>query len=141
MDNNSLREFRILHSELIENYQYIEHELEGIYAELSKDDFIEAIGEVLNDTVGKLLKKISDLQNDRHIYILSDELIERIREATKNRNFWCHSCYIDLPVRSDYEDEVLDEVFAPVKADLKEASEIRQILFKLKMENVKLKRE
>ena len=92
----TLDKFRILHSTLVEHYQFIEVHLEGIYAAVSNKSFAEALKDVEKDGLGGILRDIQWLERKKKIDVLTDEECDRLRHIFERRNFWCHSCYTEL---------------------------------------------
>lgn len=129
----TLEEFRLTHSELIEQYQFIEHHLEGIYSCLNGDkSFYEGMLEVERDTIPRLLNRIRTIQTEKGNIVLTEEELKTIEEICDSRNFWCHNCYVDLSF--DYRTGDPRNAFDIKKMlkDLVEAKAIRDWLFKKK---------
>lgn len=93
MDN---KEFRIYHANLIEQYQMIEHDLEGLYGLLDKGSFDELTKRVENDTMGELIRKVRFLIKECKENLLSSSDFDNLENIRNDRNYWCHSCYLDL---------------------------------------------
>lgn len=93
----SLEDFRKKHSEVIEHYQFIEYNLEGIYAALQeKKSFMGGMEDVEKDNIKALMNRIRRIQKERNECIISEEEYEAIIAICDRRNFWCHNCYVDL---------------------------------------------
>ncbi len=60
-----LNEFRILHSTLIEHYQFIEAHLEGIYAAVSDKPFVIGLQEVEKDSLSGVVREIKELEREK----------------------------------------------------------------------------
>lgn len=58
----TLEKFRILHSTLIEHYQFIENHLKGIYAKLFNGSFYDGWLTVENDNLNYLINEIKKLE-------------------------------------------------------------------------------
>ena len=137
----TLEEFRLTHSELIEQYQFIEHHLEGIYSCLSEDkSFYEGMLEVEKDTIPRLISRIRSIQKDSEIELLNEEEFKKIMGICESRNFWCHNCYVDLSFdcrtggpKNGYDIEKM-------LRDLSEAKDIRDWLFEKKFSLLPSKR-
>lgn len=91
-------EYRILHSQIIEQYQLIEFHLEGLFALIVSDgdNFEELARRVENDAMGELIRKVRFLVKE---FKFSDLLtkddfatLERIRD---DRNFYCHENFLE----------------------------------------------
>lgn len=89
----TLEEYRIKHSMLIEQYQWIEFDLEGLYAALSDDPFHEAIQEIEKDSIGGVVREIRKIENQKSIAVFSEEEYEELDQIRERRNFWSHQCY------------------------------------------------
>lgn len=55
-----LTEFRIAHSTVMEHYQFIERELEGIYATLSGKHLYEGLKDVENYSISKVIRMVQE---------------------------------------------------------------------------------
>ena len=126
-----LEEFRIKHSLLIENYQFIEHHLEGIYAAISGKNFISALDDVELSNVGKLVFEIRKIENQSNISVIPIEVYNRIDESRLRRNYWCHNCYVDMTFKLNGDPKKEKDISA-LNRDLREAEELREILFEIK---------
>lgn len=129
--------FRILHSTLIEHYQFIEAHLEGIYAQLYSEDkslntLYNGLQEVKRDSINRLIHLIKQLEKEKGFSLLSDFDYERLAYTCTRRNFWCHNCYYDMvfdrrtgePKKGDME---------LLQKDLSEAKQLRDELYQLYM--------
>lgn len=92
----SMDEFRINHSKLIEQYQLIEHHLEGLFAICGSGDFEELAHRVENDTMGELIRKVRFITKEKHIDVLDKNDFAILDEIRDSRNYWCHQCYLDI---------------------------------------------
>ncbi len=126
-------EFRRMHSELIEHYQYIEHNLEGLYASICKAPFLIGLREVDKDNISALIRKIDAIQAERQLVILSEEEINRLNAVRDRRNFWCHNCYVTLHLDLAPKGLVDQETAQMLMNDYYEAEEVRQLLFDRKL--------
>ena len=91
----TLEEYRIKHSMLIEQYQWIEFDLEGLYAFLSHEPFHKAIQEIEKDAIGGVVWEIKRIEDQRNIVVFSREEYEVLDGIRERRNFWTHECYTD----------------------------------------------
>ena len=92
----TLEEFRVLHSTLIEHYQFIEAHLDGIYAALSDKPFSVGVKEVERDSLSGVVREIRDLEREMGKTVLTEAEHKQLRQIIDRRNFWCHCCYFEL---------------------------------------------
>lgn len=91
----TLEEYRVRHSILIEQYQWIEFDLEGLYAALSDEPFYEALREIERDSIGGVVREIQKIEKEKNITIFSDEEYQQLDMLRERRNFWSHVCYTE----------------------------------------------
>ena len=91
-----LKEFRIIHSTLIEHYQIIEAHLEGIYAAISGKPFGEGLKEVEKGSLSSAVRELRELEKEKGIAVLTTEEYMQLRQIIERRNFWCHCCYFEM---------------------------------------------
>ena len=91
----TLEEYRIKHSMLIEKYQRIEFDLEGLYAALSYDSFYEALQEIEKDSIGGVVREIKRIEDQQRIVVFTEKEYEELDEIRERRNFWSHKCYVE----------------------------------------------
>ncbi len=91
----TLEEYRIKHSLLIEQYQWIEFDLEGLYAALSEDPFHEALREIEKDSIGGVVREIKRIENQKKIVVFTEAEYDEMDKIRERRNFWSHKCYIE----------------------------------------------
>ena len=91
----TLEQYRILHSALMEQYQWIEFDLEGLYAFICEKPFLEAIEEIEKDAIGGVVREIQRIEQQRAINVFSQEKYERLDRIRERRNFWSHACYTE----------------------------------------------
>lgn len=91
-----LDEFRILHSSLIEHYQFMEAHLEGIYAAISGKPFLDGIREIERDSLSGVVREIRTVEREKKIKIFTEEEYTSLRQIIERRNFWCHCCYFEM---------------------------------------------
>ena len=91
----TLEEYRIQHSMLIEQYQWIEFDLEGLYATISDEPFCEALRVIEKDSIGGVVREIQKIEKEKDITVFSDEEYQELDMLRERRNFWCHVCYTE----------------------------------------------
>lgn len=94
-DNMTLEEYRIKHSMLIEQYQWIEFDLEGLYAAISDEPFCEALREIEKDSIGGVVREIRKIEKEKNITVFSDDEYQELDMLRERRNFWSHACYTE----------------------------------------------
>lgn len=131
-----LQTFRITHSKLIEHYQHIEANLEGIYAALSGKIFAEGLRDVENDSLSRIVKEIKKIDAS----VFTGEEYEQLDRVFERRNFWCHNCYYDLVFDRKTQGPKKIEDVKQMYADLREAEDLRDELFAKKKRLMDLSR-
>lgn len=128
----NIKEFRIIHSTMIEHYQFIELHLEGIYAQICGKEFVCGLRDVEKSSISRLIQQIKKIEAERQIKILSDLDYEKLEHICTRRNYWCHECYtnmaFDRKTNAPKEKYLLNII-----EDLKEAETLRDSLFQKKM--------
>ena len=127
-----LKEFRITHSTLIEHYQFMESHLEGIYAAISDKPFVVGLKEIERDSLSGVVREIRELEKEKGITVFTDEEHKQLRQIIERRNFWCHSCYYEMPfdLETGGPAKITDE--QRLFEDLKTAEQWRERLFQKK---------
>lgn len=92
----TLEEYRIQHSTLIEQYQWIEFDLEGLFAFICGEPFYEAIQEIEKDSIGGVVREIKKIEKERNIVVFFDYEYEELDQIRQRRNFWTHACYTEV---------------------------------------------
>lgn len=91
----TLEEYRMKHSMLIEQYQWIEFDLEGLCAALSEAPFRKALQEIERDSIGGVLREIKKIEDQQNITVFSETEYEELDQIRERRNYWCHVCYTE----------------------------------------------
>lgn len=91
----TLEEYRMKHSMLIEQYQWIEFDLEGLCAALSEEPFYKALQEIEKDSIGGVVREIKKIENQQNITVFSEAEYEELDQIRERRNYWCHVCYTE----------------------------------------------
>ena len=91
----TLEEYRIRHSMLIEQYQWIEFDLEGLCAAISDEPFSEAIREIERDSIGGVVREIRRIEKEKNMTIFSEDEYQELDMLRERRNFWSHACYTE----------------------------------------------
>ena len=89
-------EFRVLHSEVIEYYQYIEMHLKGVCAALLADeerDWFARLDDYETDPLGKLLLTIKTHQVEKDLFLFSSDDFNALVRLRQSRNYWVHQCF------------------------------------------------
>lgn len=121
-------EFRIMHSRVIEYYQYIEMHLRGICAALLADaekDWFERLGDYEADPLGKLIRQIKHLQEEKHLALFTPSDFEALDGVRNARNYWAHQCFsaIIMPVTFLKGNVRRSEITARIELDFQDAVE------------------
>ena len=104
--NMEINDFRINHSRIIEQYQLIEWHLEGIFGLLEQGDFEELTHRVENDTMGELIRKVRFLIKENKLNLIDKQDFSILDDIRDDRNFWCHSCFLEVNDNPDKYEEV-----------------------------------
>lgn len=133
----TLEKFRILHSTLIEHYQFIESHLEGIYAAVCDKSLADGLNDVKRDGLAGILQDIRHQERVKNLQVFDDRQEDQLRDLFQRRNFWCHSCYLELPfdLKTGGPANVLDA--QQMLEDLKTAEHWREFLFGMKIKLLK----
>lgn len=135
----TLEKFRILHSTLIEHYQFMEAHLEGIYAAVSDKPFAVGVMEIERDTMGGVIREIRDLELEKGIRIFNAQEYERLRQIIERRNYWCHCCYFEMAFDLETGGPAKVRDIQALMDDLKVAEGWREQLYNRKMSLLKKK--
>ncbi|MBD5497898.1 MAG: hypothetical protein HDR11_09090 [Lachnospiraceae bacterium] len=138
----NLEEFRIAHSTLMEHYQFVERELEGIYAALSGKHFYFGLMDVEKFSISKVIQMVQEQEKNHDKRVILDAEYEDLKAICQRRNFWTHNCYTELvfdrktggPKRVTDIEQLYD--------DIRAAEQMRELLFDRKIEllnNIKAK--
>ena len=68
-----LQQFRIAHSTVMEHYQFIERELEGIYATLSGKRLYDGLKDVETFSINKVIRMVQEQEKINGKKIISDK--------------------------------------------------------------------
>ena len=93
-----IKEYRIIHSEIIEQYQLIEFHLEGLFAIMLESDnnFLELAHRVENDAMGELIRKVRFLVKEyKYQDILTKDDFKILDQIRDDRNYYCHENFLE----------------------------------------------
>lgn len=125
----TMEEFRILHSTLIEHYQFIEAHLEGIYAAISSKYFVNGLKDVEKHSIHRTIVEIKKLEAENGRKVLTEEEYLQLQQILQKRNFWCHNCYYDMVFSDKTGGLKYERDIKLMKQDLWEAEVWRERLF------------
>ena len=118
-------EFRFKHSELIEYYQLIEMRLKTLCVVILADEeksWFESLNDYETDSFGTLVKKITELQEQKNVYPLSKDDLSQLNDIRKTRNYWAHQCFGgQRPIIFNNDKLKNQEYAAKINSDLDEA--------------------
>lgn len=135
----TLDAFRILHSTLIEHYQFMEAHLEGIYAAISGKPFLDGIQEIERDSLSGVVREIREIEREKTIQIFSEGDYSQLRQIIERRNFWCHCCYFEMAFDRQTGGPAKVRDVQHLFDDLKAAEQWREQLFQKKIALLKEK--
>ena len=126
------QEFRINHSKLIEQYQFIEWRLEGIFGLLENGDFEELTHRVENDTMGELIRKVRFLIKENKVTYLDKEDFAILDDIRDDRNFWCHSNFLDIHSDPELYRKQCERIIADLNKAAKMNDKLAQVFMSLR---------
>ncbi|RKI39328.1 hypothetical protein D7V86_17380 [bacterium D16-51] len=88
-------QFKLIHSELIQQVQCVENNLKIIYAAMCKGNFNNNLKSVERMNLGKITRELEELDNSDDMPEFSEEEYNTMDEIREIRNYWCHQCYLD----------------------------------------------
>lgn len=129
-----LKDFRLMHSELVEHYQFIEFHLEGICAVLYGGSLYDGMKQVEKHSISRLIQEVRRLEKGRRASILTEDEWQELEQVNARRNFWCHECYVDLVF--DFKTGGLKNIsdLRMMLDDRNRASRLRDLLYERKIE-------
>lgn len=130
----TLQEFRIAHSTVMEHYQFIERELEGIYATLSGKSLYMGLKDVESYSLSKVIRMVQEQEKIHKIKVLSDTEYEDLQAICGRRNFWTHNCYTELVFDRKTGGLKKEKDRKQLYDDMRAAEDMREFLFKRKIE-------
>lgn len=129
-----LNEFRIAHSTLMEHYQFIERELEGIYATLSGKSFCMGLKDVEAFSINKIIRMVQEQERLYKKRIISDIEYEELKTICQRRNFWTHNCYTEMAFNRKTGGPKKETNVKQLYDDIRTAEQMRDLLFNKKIE-------
>lgn len=129
-----LTEFRIAHSTVMEHYQFIERELEGIYATLSGKHLYEGLKDVEKFSISKVIRMVQEQEKIHAKQIISEAEYEDLKSICQRRNFWTHNCYTVMAFDRKTGGLKKEADRRQLYNDIRIAEQMRELLFNRKME-------
>lgn len=130
----NLQEFRIAHSTVMEHYQFIERELEGIYATLSGKSLYEGLKDVEKFSISKVIRMVQEQEKFYNKTIITDTEYEELKSICQRRNFWTHNCYTEMVFDRKTGGPKKEIDVKRLYNDIRIAEEMRELLFDKKIE-------
>lgn len=121
--------FRIVHSTLIEHYQFIEAHLESIYSCISGKSFLDGLEDVKKASLPAIIRAIQKMEKEKGFSVFTAEEYDCLSRIFQRRNFWCHNCFYNLTFDSKTGELKHSENMHRMMTDLQEAEEWREKLF------------
>lgn len=118
---------RILHSSIIEQYQFIEFHLEGIYALMCGKSFADGLEDVEKHNLRRLIAEVALLKDKNGSPLFAPSEYAAFNSLCDRRNYWCHDCYTKMlydrktntPLKSNY---------LQLSQDLQQAQKIKELI-------------
>lgn len=133
-DAMDLQQFRIAHSTLMEHYQFIERELEGIYAALSGKSLYIGLKDVETFSINKVIRMVQEQEKKHDMEIISDAEYEELKSICLRRNFWTHNCYTEMVFDRKTGGPKKQMDITQLYDDIRNAEQMRDLLFNRKIE-------
>ena len=130
----TLFDFRVMHSTLLEHYQFIEFHLEGICAALGQKPFADTLEDVDKHSLGRLVTAVRRLESGKRPPELSAGVYKELNDLCADRNFWSHCCYTQLDFDPKTGGLKHREDRQRLTEDLRRAEEMRELLYRRKAE-------
>ena len=89
-------DFKLIHSELIQQVQCIEYNLKVIYAAMKSGNIENNYKSLHGANLGIIARELKDLDYSDGFPELTEKDYETIDEIRYIRNYWCHQCYVDF---------------------------------------------
>ena len=133
----TLEKYRIIHSTLIEQYQWIEFDLEGLYAAIADEPFSKALRGIEKDSIGGVVREIKKIEKEKNITVFTADEYQELDLLRERRNFWSHVCYTEAydKITGVPQNETM------LLTDLKKAETFLDHLRKIKDEQMEKNRE
>jgi len=129
-----LQQFRIVHSTVMEHYQFIERELEEIYAALSGKCLYDGLKDVEKFSINKVIRMVQEQEKIHNQKIISDAEFEDIKFICQRRNFWAYNCYTEMVFDRKTEGSKKETDIKQLYDDIRIAEQMRKLLFNRKIE-------
>ena len=91
------KDFRVMHSQIIEQYQLIEMHLRGICAAFMANedkDWYKCLKDYEIDPLRVLSNKLEKLQEQYNKFLLTKDDFKTMKEIRDARNYWVHQCFL-----------------------------------------------
>ena len=125
--------FRLCYADLMEQYQFVEEQLERLYAAVSGKQYHKGLLDVEKAPLPAIIKAIQKLEKERNISVFTEEECDALFALIKRRNFWAHECFTTLVFKSDGTLKH-PEYMHRMAADLRDAEEWKEKLFNKQMQ-------
>lgn len=132
--NMDLEEFRIAHSTVMEHYQFIERELEGIYATLSGKSLYMGLKDVETFSINKVIQMVQEQEKLHKKKVILDTEYEELKSICQRRNFWAHNCYTEMVFNRKTGGPKREIDVKQLYDDIRDAEQMRELLFNRKIE-------
>ena len=129
----NLNEYRILHSQIIEQYQLVEFHLEGLFALIVSDgnNFEQLARRVENDAMGELIRKVRFLVKEyKYNDIITKDDFESLDKIRDDRNYYCHENFLENKTdnyKSNRKTSIKDDLDVAVNMNNKLVDAFKQI--------------
>ena len=121
--------FRLYYADLMEQYQFVEKQLERLYAAMSGKPYHKGLLDVDRAPLPSIIKAIQKLEKEQQRSVFTQEEYDALFALIKQRNFWAHECFTSL-IFDDHTGALkYPEDMHRMAADLHEAEKWKDKLF------------
>ena len=129
------KKFKIMHSELIFDFQIIESDLKWIYASMLEGKTQKNREAVSKYSLMQILKELQDLDNSDGKPLIEKDEYNYLGSMFQRRNYWCHEAYLEFAYLKGFKyNRAYNKVSKMLKEDYKIFNELRKRVEAIKLE-------
>ena len=120
--------FCLRYAYIMEQYQFIEENLEKLYAAISKKPYIIGLQDVDKSPLPAIVKAIQKIEKEQNITVFTTAEYEVLFQVIRRRNFWSHECFTKLLFNKNGALKYPEDRFR-MEEDIHQAEEWREKIF------------